>query len=83
MQVQELGQLQQDIYEELSHTPQQGGAFTDVMKTVLERETAFVKWKSEGATPYWEKPGAGPEAGATCKSSTTSFGFLIYSKGTL
>lgn len=60
-QVQELAQLQQQLYEELSRTPEQGAAFTDVVKTVLERETAFVKWKSEGASPYWDVTGRGPD----------------------
>ncbi|KAL0042710.1 hypothetical protein WJX79_008364 [Trebouxia sp. C0005] len=60
-QVQELAQLQQQLYEELSRTPEQGAAFTDIVKTVLERETAFVKWKSEGASPYWDVTGSGPD----------------------
>ncbi len=69
LQVQELAQLQQQLYEELSRTPEEGAAFTDVVKTVLERETAFVKWKSEGASPYWDATGSGPDNTASCESS--------------
>ncbi|DBA90252.1 hypothetical protein WJX77_005954 [Trebouxia sp. C0004] len=64
-QVQELAQLQQQLYEELSRTPKRGAAFTDVVKTVLERETAFVKWKSEGASPCWDVAGSGPDIKAS------------------
>ncbi len=74
LQVQELAQLQQQLYEELSRTPEQGAAFTDVVKTVLERETAFVKWKSEGASPYWDATGSGPDNTASCEPH---YGHLI------
>lgn len=59
LQYSELQALQQQLYEELNRTPEQGQAFTDVMKTVLDRETAFVAWKSAGAPEYWQKQGQG------------------------
>ncbi len=34
---------------------------------MLERETAFVKWKSEGAAPYWDVTGSGPDNTASCE----------------
>lgn len=55
MQKKQLRELQQLLYEELSRTPEQGQAFTDVVRTVMDRETAFVSWKSEGAPEYWQK----------------------------
>lgn len=67
LQISEHAQLQQQLYEELSRTPEQGAVFTDMVKTVLERETAFVKWKSEGAAAYWEKTGPGPAVAASRK----------------
>lgn len=59
LQKQPLQTLQQQLYEELSKTPEHGQAFTDVVKTVMDRETAFVSWKSEGAPEYWQKQGPG------------------------
>ena len=82
MQVQELAQLQQQLYEELSRTPEQGAAFTDVVKTVLERETAFVKWKSEGASPYWDVTGSGPDNTASCEPCSRRCNFASMFKTT-
>ena len=69
MQIPELAQLQQQLYDELSRTPEQGPAFTNVVKALLERETAFVKWKSEGAAAYWEASGPGPQPALSCKQA--------------
>lgn len=67
MQLAELRDVESRLYAELIKTPQQGEAFAEVIKTVLDRETAFVKWKAEGATPFWEKAVAAPKTATSCK----------------
>ena len=62
----ELKDVENQLYDELSKTPKQGEAFAEVIKTVLDRETAFVKWKLEGATAFWDKEAAAPKM-ASCE----------------
>lgn len=66
LQLAELKDVENQLYDELSKTPKQGEPFADAIKTVLDRETAFVKWKLEGATAFWDKEAAAPKV-ASCK----------------
>ena len=81
LQLTELKDVENQLYDELSKTPKQGEAFADVVKTVLDRETAFAKWKAEGATAFWDKEAAAPKS-ASCKleglgSSSAQYGSLL------
>ena len=67
LQLAELKDVENQLYDELSKTPKQGEAFADAIKTVLDRETAFAKWKLEGATAFWNKEAAAPKVASTCK----------------
>lgn len=69
LQLAELRSMESQLYDELSKTPKQGGAFADVIKTVLDRETAFLKWKVDGTANFWDKPAAAPAAGPKVSSS--------------
>lgn len=59
--------MENKLYNELSKTPKQGEAFADMIRTVLERESAFVKWKVDGAAVFWDKEAAAPKATSKCK----------------
>ena len=67
LQLVELKDVENQLYNELSKTPKQCEAFADVIKTVLDRETAFAKWKMEGATAFWDKEAAAPKVATSCK----------------
>lgn len=69
LQLAELKHVENQLYEELSKTPKQGAAFADVIKTVLDRETAFLKWKLDGseATVFWNKAVAPLKVASSCK----------------
>ena len=67
LQLAELRDAETQLYEELIKTPQQGEAFAEVIKTILDRETAFVKWKADGATAFWEQAAAAPKTAVSCK----------------
>lgn len=69
MQLAELKHVENQLYEELSKTPKQGAAFADVIKTVLDRETAFLKWKLDGAeaTVFWNKAAVPLKVPSSCK----------------
>ena len=67
LQLAELKDVENQLYEELSKTPKQGDAFAEVIRTVLDRESAFVKWKVDGATVFWDKEAAPPKVASSCK----------------
>ena len=67
LQLAELRDMENKLYDELSRTPKQGDAFAEVVKTVLERESAFVKWKVDGAAVFWDKEAAAPKTTSKCK----------------
>lgn len=55
LQLQRFDELEDRLYEELLHTPEEGAKYVAALQAALQDELVYVWWKARAAPDFWEQ----------------------------